>query len=278
MDTEDLRASAAEAARIGGTHALENISRRGETVSVARHDVKLALDIECQQRITEFLRRRYPNHAVLGEESSEADRRRRDADDIPRWIVDPIDGTVNFSHGIPVWSCSVAVSLGGRLLAGAVFAPELDELYVGARGHASTCNGTPIHVSRTESVDKAMVMTAMDRELAPGWPFCGLFRTLAKAAQKARIAGSAAVDLCWVAAGKADAYVEGSIYLWDVAAGTLIIEGAGGRCQVLYRRSEPHQMGYLASNGIIHEELSSIVTGTGLAIDPHAGLFGLDAG
>jgi myo-inositol-1(or 4)-monophosphatase len=264
-----LLETAAAAATAGGSHALRNFARRRDAVKTYAHDVKLVLDVECQRVIEQFIRKRFPDHAFLGEEDeTELDGNRistgrttrptPDADTL-QWIVDPIDGTVNFSSGLPIWCCSVAVRRGTTVLAGAVYAPMLNALYMASIDGPATCNGERIQVSDRRALNESIIMTGMDKNLEPGVPPLACFERIANSCRKARIAGSAAVDLCWVAHGGADGYFEGSIYLWDVAAAGLIVERAGGRTEILARRQEPNQLRYIASNGLIHDQLKAIL-------------------
>ena len=253
-----LLACAVQAARAAGAHALRNLHRRREVHLYADHDIKLVLDRECQEVARGVILGLFPGHAVLGEE-----------DDVfaaapgagtCEWVIDPIDGTVNFFHSLPQWCCSVAVRRGDRTLAGAVFAPELEELYTAAASAPSALNGAPIRVSATPALDQAIVMTGADRSLAPELPSFTFLTRIAEHAQRARVMGSAALDLCRVASGQADGYFEGGIYLWDVAAAGLIVQQAGGRAEILKRHREPHRLRYLASNGLIHDELKALVS------------------
>ena len=273
MDNAQLLDTAIEAATIGGRHALENISRRKDTAAVYAHDIKLVLDRECQEHITAYLAKRCPGHAILGEEDRPGEAQTDLAADACEWILDPIDGTVNFYHGLPIWCCSVAVRRGGEILAGAVYAPELDALYAGAAGQASTCNGKPIRVSATPALDQAIVMTGLDKQLGTDRAPLSVFSAIALNTRKARVAGAAAVDLCWVAAGGADGYFEGSIYIWDIAAAKVIIEGAGGRCEVMRRYPEAHRLQFIATNGRIHQELKACLAAVGIEPQPDAPLF-----
>jgi myo-inositol-1(or 4)-monophosphatase len=267
LSTSALLEVAIAAARAGGTHALNNVSRRTEAVHSYAHDVKLALDVECQQQIEALIRSRFPEHAILGEEDETLVEGSRlgeskiaaTGDDGYEWIVDPIDGTVNFSHGIPSWCCSVAVRRGTTILAGAVYAPEMDALYAATVDQPSTRNGVPIHVSTRDALSRCIVMTGMDKNISPGVAPLAFFSRIAQSCRKARIMGSAALDLCWVAQGIADGYFEGSIYLWDIAAAGLIVQQAGGAGEITALRDEPNQMSYVASNGRIQSELKALV-------------------
>ncbi|HAS83301.1 MAG TPA: hypothetical protein DCS43_11675 [Verrucomicrobia bacterium] len=267
ISNTELLETAIAAATVGGRHALVNRHRRKESVSTYAHDVKLVLDVECQAKIETFIRRRYPDHAFLGEEDETVVngqaviRSGRGAavatQDTLEWIVDPIDGTVNFSAGLRLWCCSVAVRRGETVLAGAVYMPMLDTLYAATVDGPATCNGEPIHVSDCRNLAEGIVMTGMDRDIYPGVPPLGCFERISGACRRARIAGSAAIDLCWLAEGGADGYFEGSIYLWDIAAAGLIAERAGATTEILARRAVPNQLTYLASNGHVHAQLKA---------------------
>jgi len=261
-----LLETAIAAATAGGTHAMNNRHRRGEVVQAYAHDVKLVLDVECQRVVEALIAERFPGHTFLGEEDQTELEGRRigenrtvpDADTL-QWIVDPIDGTVNFASGLPVWCCSVAVRLGETVLAGAVYAPMLKALYTATIDGPAACNGEPIHVSDRRTLAEAVVMTGMDKNLAPDIPPLACLERIIAHCRKARIVGSAAVDLCWVAQGGADGYFEGSIYLWDIAAAGLIVRRAGGTTETLGPREEPNQMSFLATNGHIHAPLKAIL-------------------
>jgi len=241
---------AIEAAYAAGSHALSNIERRREVFQRYAHDVKLQLDLECQARAAEVIRRHFPAHDFLGEEGGAYTDTAT-----PLWIVDPIDGTVNFSHGLPLWCSSVAVREGGRVVAGAVFAPMLNQLYTATVDGPALCNNQPLHVSTVNRLDEAIVFTGIfkDQPLS-----MNLFFTLSQALQKLRIYGSAAMDLCLLAAGHAEGYFESKIYLWDIAAAGLIAERAGAHVEVL-EQYDAVSCRYLASNGLLHAPLKQLI-------------------
>jgi myo-inositol-1(or 4)-monophosphatase len=245
----DLLGVAVEAATAAGRHALEHEHRRQEVASRFAHDVKLLLDFECQRVAEEVVRRTYPRHSILGEEGTQAGETGQ-----PEWVIDPIDGTVNFTHGIRYWCTSVAVRAEGRIVAGAVYAPALGELYTAAAGAPALLNGQPIRVSPTEDPAHAIVFTGMAKNLACGEPSLELIRRLSAHVQKIRIMGAAALDICHVARGAADAFMEAGINIWDVAAGSLVVERAGG-CFEALRALAPNRMQYLCTNGRLHPEL-----------------------
>lgn len=244
---------ARRAACRAGEHVLSQIGRRADTDQVSRHDIKHKLDREAQERAESVIREAFPNHAILGEETSDAPL----PDAGVRWVIDPIDGTINFTHGLPIWCCSVAAQIDERTVAAAVFAPELRLLFEARADGPALCNGESLRVSDTEALDRALVHTGADKSELNGRPFRFLTR-IAEVVQRPRVTGSAALDICWVAAGRADAYFESGVFLWDVAAAGLILERAGGRCEQV-RNHPGYRMAVLATNGRLHPQLRDVV-------------------
>jgi myo-inositol-1(or 4)-monophosphatase len=251
-----LLAAAVEATRAATEHARANRSRRHEVAQSFAHDVKLSLDTECQIIAIERIQAHFPDHAILAEES---------AGNGPisppqgfEWIIDPIDGTVNFSHGMPYWCCSVAVRLDGRTLAGAVHAADFNELYTATRSGPALCNGVPLQVSAVGTLAQSMVMTGLDQKVNPNGERFGVFHAIAQAVQKTRVMGAAALDICRVAAGQAEGYFESSIFTWDIAAAALVVERAGGRTETLAALG-PHRWCFMATNGPVHEPLKELI-------------------
>ena len=241
-----LQAIATLAARRAGEHVLANLHRRGDVNSILRSDVKHKLDVEAQQTATAVISSSFPDHAVLGEETCDAPLPESDY----VWIIDPIDGTINFFHGLPWWCCSVAARFRGKAIAGAVFIPELNQMFEATFDGPALCNGQPIHVSRTDRIDLAMLATGADKWDLGEHAF-KFMRKVAEIAQRPRILGAAAVDMCMVAAGKLDGYFESGIYAWDMAAASLIVERAGGTCETL-KEYPDHRLCFLATNGPLH--------------------------
>ena len=258
VELAELQDCAVAAARAAGAHALRNLSRRHEAVARTRYDVKLKLDVECQEQAENLILSRFPEHAVMGEEETSRAAAHPESRADYEWIIDPIDGTVNFAHGFRWWCSVVGVRCRGEMLAGAVFAPALDELYTATASRPACVNGTPIHVSATDSLTGAIVMTGMDKKVLPGVPPNEIFSRIAAATQKARIMGSAALDICRVACGQAEGYFEAGIYVWDVAAAGLIVQRAGGAAETI-QRLENGRLCFLASNGVLHADLKQAI-------------------
>ncbi len=249
------------AVRTAGDHANRNRHRKTESVLVAAHDVKLQLDLECQAMIWKLVRETFPTHAILAEESADKGQPADDPHHSPyTWIIDPIDGTVNFTHGLPWWCCSVAVRYRGETVAAAVYAPATQELFTATRDGAACCNGSPITVSTVSKLNESMVLTGLDQKSVTKDQRLKRFIAISENVQKARVIGAAALDMCRVAAGQSDGYFEGGIYTWDIAAAGLIVERAGGRTETLAELS-PHRLVYMATNGHIHHELKSLIAG-----------------
>jgi myo-inositol-1(or 4)-monophosphatase len=249
----DLLACAVEGVRRAAAHALANEHRRGEMVSSTQHDVKLALDHECQRVIEGVIRGAFPSHAILGEEGETEG----DAGSI-LWIVDPIDGTVNFSHGIPYWCHSVAVQRDGRTVAAAVYAPVYRELFEAREDAAATLNGAPIRVSATPTLARSLMLTGLEKNFDQHSQSVEVARAVAVSVQKMRLLGAAALDLCQIACGRADGFYESGLNIWDVAAAELICQQAGGRTLNLAQLTKT-KFRYIASNGLIHDELLALL-------------------
>lgn len=244
---QQLLAVATLAARRAGEHVLANLHRRGDVNSILRTDVKHKLDVEAQETATAAILAAFPDHAILGEETCDAPLAESDY----VWIIDPIDGTINFFHGLPWWCCSVAVRCKGQAIAGAVFIPEMQQMYEATCDGPALCNGAPIHVSSTTRADLAILATGADKWDLGEHAF-RFMRKVSEIAQRPRILGAAAVDMCMVAAGKLDGYFESGIYVWDMAAASLIVERAGGRCEIL-KAYPRHRLSFLATNGGVHD-------------------------
>jgi len=242
-----------EAAREAGLHALNQLHRRTELAQKLEYDVKLQLDLECQARAEEVIRNRFPEHGILGEEG-----RRASAANSPRWIIDPIDGTVNFFHGLPLWCSSVAVQWEGQVMAGAVFMPELEDFYTARIDGPALCNDRPIAPSATASLADSMILTGLSKHIHENPVAFDLLKELTLLSQKVRVMGAAAVDICHVACGKADGYVETGIYIWDVAAAGLIADRAGARAEIVEELSE-YRYRYICTNGKIDGEIKALL-------------------
>jgi myo-inositol-1(or 4)-monophosphatase len=242
-----------------GERLLERFGRlaAGEIERTGRRDVSTAADREAEAFIVRELTRRYPTHRVLGEEAVKEGRDRATASQGHVWIVDPLDGTVNFVQGLPLFSVSIGLVEDGRPVLGVVHAPALGQTFWGAPGTGAFEGDRPISVSATPFLDDAVLATgfAYDRENLADKNFDNLV-AIGMRSRGLRRFGSAALDLAYVASGRLDAFWELHLKPWDVAAGAALIRAAGGRVTD-QRGGEDWLFGghIVASNGLVHEEL-----------------------
>lgn len=200
----------------------------------------------------------YPDHDILAEEGS-GDRK----DSIYKWIIDPLDGTTNFAHRYPLWAVSIALECQGQIVVAVVYDPIKDEMFSAHKGGGAFLNGAPIHVSCHEELSKSLLATGFAynvRDVANN--NLAQFSDMLFKAQSVRRDGVAAIDLCYVACGRYDGYWELNLYPWDMAAGLLIIEEAGGR--VTRYNDAPfsvYDKEICASNGKIHQEILDVIRG-----------------
>jgi myo-inositol-1(or 4)-monophosphatase len=224
---DDLLRTAERAARAGAAALAPHFAARDRLVieEKAHHDFVSQADRASERAIAAAIRGEYPGHAILAEEEECA------ALDTPGplWIVDPLDGTTNFLHGFPFYAVSVACAVGGVVQAGVVLDPSRDELFAAARGRGATLDGRPIAVSLQPGLRRALVGTGFPfRRLDRLDLYLAAFRAVVVETAGVRRAGSAAIDLASVACGRLDGFWEEGLGPWDVAAGALLIEEAGG--------------------------------------------------
>jgi myo-inositol-1(or 4)-monophosphatase len=249
----DTALCAAEAA---GKHAQANKHRRTETTDTFKHDIKLVLDVECQAIAEEVIASEFPRHSILGEEGS-----RHNSISNYEWVIDPIDGTLNYSHNFPYWCSSVAVRYNDKVVAGCVYAPELNKFYTAHIEEPAKLNGEPIHTSEERVLEDALIFSGLSKNLQTGTSaHIDFFRKMAVSARKIRVNGAAALDLCHVAEGVGDGYVETGIHIWDYAAAGLIAEQAGGSLALYPRHDVPDTYGVLCANEQLITPLRRIYT------------------
>ncbi|MDP6934307.1 MAG: inositol monophosphatase family protein, partial [Myxococcota bacterium] len=203
-----------------------NLIRGARTLEVhhkGRVDLVTQVDLECEQRIREILHAETPDIPVLAEEQGGA------IGVDTRWLVDPLDGTTNFVHGFPFYAVSIALEIEGRLEASCIYDPVRQKCYTAERGGGAFCDGAPIRVSETPTLEQSLVLTgfAYDRRERADW-YLGFVKRFLETAQGLRRAGAAAMDLVTLASGRGDGYWEFGLNSWDVAAGALLVQEAGG--------------------------------------------------
>jgi len=257
--TQDLLDTAIEAARVGGRIVVERF--RSLTTADAElkghNDYVTAVDRESEAAIIELILSRHPDHTILAEESG-----LHESGGGVRWIIDPLDGTTNYIHGFPVYAVSIAAEVDGRISAAAVLDPTRDELFAASRGGGATLNGEPIRVTSTDNLAAGLILTGFPFKAAQYLEdFITVFRELLPATSGLRRCGSAAIDLAHTACGRADGFWEFGLSPWDIAAGALLVEEAGGRVTDIELGDRHIRTGnVLASNDRIHDALHEIIT------------------
>ena len=263
-DPADLLSTMQSIARDAGSLLMEHFRRRVKIEYKGSADLVTVADRQSEALILERIRRHFPAHDVMAEEGS-----RVETGSDYKWYVDPLDGTTNFAHGYPVFCVSLAVEFQGHRIAGVVYDPTRDELFAAEKGRGASLNGEALRVSATSKLAECLIATGFPSHKRHQNPNIYFYHQLTLRSHGVRRAGSAALDLCNVAAGRFDAFWEFNLNPWDTAAGVLMIEEAGGR--VTDFAGGPFQIASretLASNGLVHGELLSefqaIFAGRGL--------------
>jgi len=248
---EAVNAGATELMRFfNGTFAISNKEGINNLVTEADH--------ASDKAIHDVIKRAFPEHGIVSEETAEVV-----SDSEYKWIVDPIDGTVNFANGIPICCVSIGLEHQGKMLMGAVYNPILKEFFFAEKGQGATLNDKKISVSNKGDVLRSCLVTGFPYTYLdqPNGPLQAFERLIRRGVPVRRL-GSAAIDLCWVAAGRFDGFYEHQLNAWDSAAGFIIVEEAGGKVTDLNGDIySPFQPGIIATNGLIHEELVEWVKG-----------------
>jgi myo-inositol-1(or 4)-monophosphatase len=254
---EGALAAALEAAREAGAILSRGWGAAGEPAYKADVDPVTEYDGLAEAAIVARLRERFPGHAILAEEGGA-----RPGDGRQRWVVDPLDGTVNFAHGLPLFAVSIALEVDGATELGVVLAPVLGWEFVATRGGGATLGGKPIRPSRQALLARALLVTGFpyDRRTSAENNFANFLAFQVRAGAVRRL-GAASLDLCFVACGWLDGYWEMKLKPWDVAAGELIVREAGGRTSD-FLGGAPRPESIVASNGLIHDQMLAVLRET----------------
>jgi myo-inositol-1(or 4)-monophosphatase len=229
------------------------VSKKGEI------DLVTEVDLECERMCRAVIAERFPDHDVLAEEFGAGGSVRTPSR--WRWVFDPLDGTTNYAHGLPIYCSSLGLEVDGRTQVGAVYDPTRRELYTAVRGGGAHLNGAPLQVSDTSRLIDALIVTGFPYDVhQKAGDLVGLFGAFLGRARAVRRLGSAALDLCYVAAGRFEAFWEQHLKPWDVAAGALIAEEAGGCVTGMDgTRFDPAAAHLVASNGRVHDEMLAVI-------------------
>jgi myo-inositol-1(or 4)-monophosphatase len=257
-EIDDFTQTAIRAARLGGA-ILQDYAQKGFSVHSKDQAINLVTeaDLQSEKAIIQLIQATYPDHQILSEEQGLQETPQHPI----KWIIDPLDGTINFAHGFPLYNVAIGVEYQGTCVLGVVFDPTRDELFLGQQGRGATLNGTPIHVSATPKLAEALlttgfaydIHTATDTNLKE-------FSAFTVRAGGMRRTGAAAIDLCYIACGRLDGYWEQQLKPWDTAAGKVIVEEAGGT--ISSYADKPYSIydkTLLATNSHIHQEMVEVL-------------------
>jgi myo-inositol-1(or 4)-monophosphatase len=220
-------------------------------------DLVTEVDLAVERMFRALIAVRYPDHAVLAEEMGGA----TSIPPGPCWVFDPIDGTTNYAHGVPIFCASLALEVGGIAQVAAIYDPTRQELFTAERGGGAFLNGRPLHVSSAETLVDAILVTGFPYDVHQRVDeIVGLFGDFVGQARAVRRLGSAAIDLCYVAAGRMDGFWESDLKAWDIAAGALIVAEAGGRITDLAGDTFSSRGKHvLATNGHLHDAMLGVI-------------------
>jgi myo-inositol-1(or 4)-monophosphatase len=250
---ETAGAIAREAGALLSQFALQRIGYelKGE------HDLVTAADRASEKLIVERIKAAFPDHSIVAEEGGG-----QEGSSEYRWYVDPLDGTTNFAHAFPVYNVSIGIEKAGELVAGVVYDPTRDEMFSAERGSGAYLNNERIRVSSVRKLDDALVATGFPSRRRHQNVNVHFYYQLAMLTHGVRRAGAAAIDLCYVGCGRIDAFWEFGLNPWDMAAGVVILEEAGGRSSEMTGKpltiQSPH---ILTSNGLLHAEIEELFAG-----------------
>jgi len=252
---------ATQTAREAGRLLVDRLGRISHIQNKSEIEVVTEADIASERLIIDRIKTSYPQHAILAEESGETE-----TGDLAKsrgewkWIIDPLDGTTNYAHGYPCFCVSIALEHDGLLELGVIHDPMRDEMFTGERGQGATLNGRSIRVSPIDDLNSAMLCTGFPYDVRERSEFARHFSNFIMNAQAVRRDGAAAIDLAYVACGRFDGFWEEGLKPWDVAAGVLMIEEAGGK--VTNYDGSPFSIYHppiLASNGLVHEAMMRVL-------------------
>ncbi len=253
-DAVEVAVSAALAAGKIQRDRSQNIGRISPK---GNRDLVTEVDILCEQEVIRIIKKRFPDHQILAEESGASGGNSSPS----KWIIDPLDGTINYAHGFPCYCVSIGLEHEGEIIVGVVYNPNLDELFVAEKDKGATLNSAPISVSTIPKLQDSLLVTGFTPEIVNSLDDnIDIFRDFMKASQAVRRPGSAAIDLCYTAMGRFEGFWELKLNSWDVAAGFLIMQEAGGKVTRLDGNPlSVYDRQILASNGLVHDEMVAIL-------------------
>lgn len=249
---------AIQTARDAGRVLADRLGRTIQITNKGDIDLVTEVDLAAERVILDRIRSYYPRHSILAEESGESIVTGGTSEF--KWIVDPLDGTTNYAHGYPCFCVSIALERAGVLEIGVIYDPVRDELFAAERGQGATLNDRDIKVSETYELNRALICTGFPYDVRQRHEFARHLHNFIMHAQGVRRDGSAALDLAYIACGRFDGFWEEGLNPWDVAAGVLLIEEAGGRISRYDGKPiDIYAPPILASNGLVHDAMIRVL-------------------
>lgn len=252
---------AIQTAREAGAVLADRLGRALQVSQKGDIDLVTEADLASEKLIIERIKSHYPRHAILAEESGASEG----VEFVPgksewKWIIDPLDGTTNYAHGYPCFCVSIALERAGAIEIAVIYDPTRDEMFAAERGQGTTLNGRRVRVSTVEDLNSAMLCTGFPYNVRERPNFARDFANFTMEAQAVRRDGSAAIDLAYLACGRFDGFWEDGLKAWDVAAGVLLIEEAGGRLSNFTGGAlDIYTPKVLASNGLVHDAMMRVL-------------------
>ena len=256
IENEKAKKTGLAAAYNSGKILMKYYGKLKEVNKKGKIDLLTIADLESEKKIVEIIKKSFPDHNILAEESGSLE-----TDSPFRWIIDPLDGTTNYAHYLPLFCTSIALAYEDEILLGIVLNPAMEELFIAVKNHGAFLNGKPIKVSKSKELNDSILVTGFPYDLHEHIDqLISRFKQLLETAQAIRRFGSAAIDLCYVACGRFDGFWEQNLKPWDTAAGILIVEEAGGKVTNFSNKTFTiDQKEILATNGNIHEQVLKLL-------------------
>ena len=249
-------------ARDAGVILVDRLGRALQVSNKGDIDLVTEADLASEKLIIERIRSHYPRHSILAEESGASDNSSANTTSEWKWIIDPLDGTTNYAHGYPCFCISIGLERAGKLELGVVYDPMRNEMFAAERGQGATLNERPMRVSAVAELNQAMLCTGFPYNVRERPDFARDFSNFTMRAQAVRRDGSAALDLAYVACGRFDGFWEDGLNAWDLAAGVLLIEEAGGKVSDFQGAPlDIYSPRILATNGLVHQSMMAVIRG-----------------